>query len=118
MSHARRIASMAIAVACVVSLTDAIAAWNPFAPMSYPSAQEQFEYAHTLESKGDFKRAMDAYQKVVDNFPSSPVAAEAQFRVAEMLEKTRSYYAAFNAYQAVLDNYSSYPKINYDRADI
>lgn len=112
MSHARRIASMATAVACVVSFTDAMAAWNPFAPMSCPSAQEQFEYAHTLESKGDFKRAMDAYQKVVDDFPSSPVAAEAQFRVAEMLEKTRSYYAAFNAYQAVLDNYSSYPKIN------
>ena len=103
---------MAIIVVCVAPLTDAVASWNPFAPRSYPSAQEQFEYAHALESKGDYKRAMDAYQKVVDDFPTSPVAAEAQFRVAEMLEKTRSYYAAFNAYQAVLDKYPSYPKIN------
>jgi len=111
-SHARRIASVAVIVACAVFLADAMAAWNPFAPRSYPSAQEQFEYAQTLESKGDFTHAMDAYQTVVDNFPTSPVAAEAQFRVAEMLEKTRNYYAAFNAYQAVLDNYPSYPKIN------
>ena len=112
MSRTRLIASIIAVIAQSAFFTDAMAGWNPFAAKSYPSAQEQFEYAQTLESKGDFKRATDAYQKVVDDFPASPVAAESQFRVAEMLEKTKNYYAAFNAYQAVLDNYPSYPKIN------
>jgi outer membrane assembly lipoprotein YfiO len=112
MSHTRLIASGAVVIAQLAFFTDATAGLNPFAAPSYPTAREQFEYAQALESKGDFKRALDAYQKAVDNFASSPVAAESQFRVAEMLEKTKNYYAAFNAYQAVLDNYPSYPKIN------
>ncbi|MEJ2744390.1 MAG: hypothetical protein P8123_01695, partial [bacterium] len=103
MSHTRFIASSIAIIAQLALCTNAMAGWNPFAAPSYPSAREQFEYAQALESKGDFTHAMDAYQKVVDDFSESPVAAESQFRVAEMLEKTKNYYAAFNAYQAVLD---------------
>lgn len=112
MSQMRLIVLGTVILAQAAFFTNAMAGLNPFAAQSYPTAQEQFEYAQALESKGDFTRAMDAYQKAVDDFPESPVAAESQFRVAEMLEKTKNYYAAFNAYQAVLDKYPSYPKIN------
>ncbi len=91
---------------------DAFSLRGPFRTESFGTAKEQFEYAQSLESEENYKGAMDAYQKVVDDFPSSTLAAEAQFRVAEMLEKTHHYYAAFNAYQVVLDEYPSFPKVN------
>lgn len=90
----------------------AAAFWRLVRPAAYPTAQEQFEYAASLEKAGDLTGAMDAYQRLVDAFGDSPLAAEAQFRVAEMLEKTKRYYPAFNAYQAVLDKFPSYPKVN------
>ena len=90
----------------------AAAFWHPFKPLSYPTPQEQFEYAESLEKSGKLNGAMDSYQKLVDDFGESALAAEAQFRVAEMLEKTKRYYPAFSAYQVVLDKFPSYPKVN------
>lgn len=90
---------------------DAAPLW-PFKGQTLPSPEAQFEYAQSLESEGRYAGAMDAYQRMVDDYTSSPLAAEAQFKVAEMLEKTRHYYPAFNAYQAVLDKFPSYPKVN------
>ncbi|MEI6634434.1 MAG: outer membrane protein assembly factor BamD [Chlamydiota bacterium] len=90
----------------------AAAFWRPFKPLSYPTPQEQFEYAESLEKAGNPNGAMDSYQKLVDDFGESALAAEAQFRVAEMLEKTKRYYPAFSAYQVVLDKFPSYPKVN------
>jgi len=104
--------SFLVCAAQMACPTGVSALWNPFRAGVLPTAQEQFELAQSLEGKLRYARAMDAYQKVVDEFPSSPLAPEAQFRVAEMLEKTRNYYPAFNAYQAVLDKYPSYPKVN------
>lgn len=99
--------------ACAAGLPAPSAAlWHPFKPVSYPTPQEQFEHAESLEKAGDLKGAMDAYQKLVDDFGESALAAEAQFRVAEALEKMKRYYPAFAAYQAVLDKFPSYPKVN------
>ena len=107
-------AAAAIALLALAGAWQAPAAAFPrlFKAPAYPTAQEQFEYAASREKAEDFNGAMDAYQRLVDDFGDSPLAAEAQFRVAEMLEKTKRYYPAFNAYQAVLDKFPSYPKVN------
>ncbi|MDD5556828.1 MAG: outer membrane protein assembly factor BamD [bacterium] len=108
----RWIPAAAVALAVAAGAGDA-GAFRPLSRTpSFRTADEAFEFARTLEREERHRKAADAYQKVVDDFPSSPLAAEAQFRVAEMLEKAGYFYPAFGAYQAVLDRHPSFPKVN------
>ena len=61
------------------------------APFSRYSALAQYKIGQAFETQGDYKGAVGAYQKVVDKYPTDPVAADAQYQIAyAYMEITKS----------------------------
>lgn len=69
------------------------------------SASEQLHKAQTLETEGDFKKAIGAYRSLLSTFPSSGIASQAQFKIAELYEKTGDPERAFKTYGKYIANY-------------
>ncbi len=57
----------------------------------------------------DFDRAIEVYQRVVDNQPFTEAAAEAQYRIGLCYGKQEEYELAVEAYEKVLDLYPGSP---------
>lgn len=60
-------------------------------------------------AEDDFARAIDVYQRVVDNQPFTDAAAEAQYRIGLCHGKKDEYQEAFEAFQGVVDLYPGSP---------
>ena len=72
------------------------------------TAEEQLEYAKSLEEAEDWKGACTAYDRLVREWPTSPAAVKAQRALADvLLAKRRDSEAAFREYRYLLDFYSS-----------
>ena len=70
------------------------------------TAEQQLEWAKSLESEGDFKGAVKAYDALVREWPAMPEAPLAQFQIAYVLENNIQEYAdAFEEYSYLLDFY-------------
>lgn len=77
---------------------------NPkYAVKDTPKAQ--FEFAKSFFDQGQYKKANNEFQKVINAFPKAVEAAEAQYYIGESLEKLDEPYAAFKAYQKVITKY-------------
>ncbi len=74
------------------------------------NARQQFQYAESLEKKGDYKGAIGEYKDTVKYFPASPEAATAKFRTGVCYEELKRYDKAFKVYQEVLEKYPSFPQ--------
>ena len=61
------------------------------APFSRYSSLAQFKIGQAFEVQADYKGAVNAYQKVVDKYPTDPIAADAQYQIAyTYMQITRS----------------------------
>lgn len=75
-------------------------------------AKDQLEVAQTAFDIGDYKLALKAAQRTVNNWPLSDYAPRAQYLAARCLEEQGRDQLAFKRYQQLLEKY---PKIeNYD----
>ena len=76
----------------------------------YPDAREAslaYYYASWgAYQKGDWQKASDTFQTLVDHFPKSSYAPEAQFRAGEAIFNLKEYAKAYDLYQRVIDRYS------------
>lgn len=70
-----------------------------------PSAGEQLKKARALEEEGDSKRALGAYQALLNGFSGSGASPLAQFKIAEMNEKIGEPERAFKAYGKYIADY-------------
>lgn len=78
------------------------------------TASAQLQKAQDLESKSDWKGALEAYRGLVRKYPSSGVAPKSQLKVAELYEKIGDYEHAFDAYGKFI---TAYPKAEeFDKA--
>lgn len=64
-----------------------------------------YEKARASDEAGKRSKAIDQYEKVADNYPSSPSAGMARFRQAELLEEEGKIMDSFDAYQQFLQGY-------------
>ena len=65
------------------------------APFSRYAPAAQFKIGQAFEVQGDYKGAINAYQPVVDKYPTNPLAADAQYQIAyaymQLATKTGTY---------------------------
>ncbi len=52
------------------------------APFSRFAPAAQFKIGQAYETQGDYKGAINAYQKVVDKYPTNPLAADSLYQIA------------------------------------
>jgi outer membrane protein assembly factor BamD len=110
-----------VVFASLISLTQLLPAplvWRPGEGFSYESgntkqggtvandSRSQFEYASSIEAKGNYKEARAAYAALVRRWPFSFFADDAQYKIGWCLEKLGDFDRAFNAYQIVVDKYA------------
>ena len=62
-----------------------------------------------FSDKNDFDRAIEVYQRVVENQPFTDAAAEAQYRIGLCYSKQEEYELAIDEYETVLELYPSSP---------
>lgn len=100
------------------SPSDAVWIWEPKTGRWYNpkyevkgSAKAQFQNAESFEKKSDSERAAKEFKKLVQSYPTSPLAAEALIRSAENYKKANYFYEAYQAYQLIVEKYPSYPNI-------
>ncbi|MFC1632085.1 outer membrane protein assembly factor BamD [Candidatus Omnitrophota bacterium] len=67
--------------------------------------EKQFEWALNFYQAEDYKKAIDEFKKLINNYPLSKLASEAQFYIADIYENLGNYYQAFENYQMVIDKY-------------
>ena len=83
---------------------------------SYPKTelrpQIYYDIANTyfVEGTGKLDKAIEYYQKVIDEFPDSPLVTEAAFYIAASLEEKGNLKEALTIYYDLLDTYSN-PKV-------
>lgn len=108
---------LSIAIACILSLSCASAAyaywvWTPdtkkFINPKYAvkdSPKEQYDYAMGFYDAKDYARAATEFDKLVKNYEFSEYAGKAQYHVGLCYENQAKYYLAFQAYQKAIDNF-------------
>lgn len=69
------------------------------------SPEAQLEFAHAFETNGSCKAAAKAYEALVREWPSSPVAAEAQRRKASVLARMAADKNDMSLYEDAFDEY-------------
>lgn len=74
-------------------------------PGTFSQAQELYEAGVEQIERGNAATARQAFQMVVDSFPSSPVAPEAQRQLGEAHAMDRSYDEALRAFERVVERY-------------
>jgi len=65
----------------------------------------QLEFARGFLEKGQYKKANNEFQKLINYYPKAAEAAEAQYYMGESLEKLGEPYQAFKSYQKVIEKY-------------
>jgi outer membrane assembly lipoprotein YfiO len=71
----------------------------------------QFDYAKSLEEKGEYKEAIKEYDKFIYNFSPSPLVSEARFHMGICYENLGRYSQAFKQYKKILNKDISYENI-------
>lgn len=71
----------------------------------------QFDYAKSLEEQGDYKKAVQEYDKFIYNFSPSPLIPEARYHLGICYENRGLYYKAFQEYKKILEEDISYENI-------
>lgn len=69
------------------------------------SPKEQYEWAMSFYSAGDYTRAAAEFEKLVKFYEYSEYAAKAQYYVGLCYENRGKYYIAFENYQKAIDNF-------------
>lgn len=75
------------------------------------SPVEIWSRANKSEAEGKWRRAIDLYQELVDNYPDSQWAPDALYHLGICREEIDELYAAFQAYQMLLDEYPGKGKL-------
>jgi outer membrane protein assembly factor BamD len=73
------------------------------------NAQELFRIAQEAEQKGNFRRALKAYNTIWRKYPRDTQAAGAAFRAAQLLENAHDYLKAAATYRVVVEKYPGCP---------
>lgn len=63
------------------------------------------EKARAMAAAGDFDRALELYEELVDDYPDSYLAPEALFWIGSRMEETGNYADAINRYEDLVDEY-------------
>lgn len=96
------------------------------APLSPTASLAQFTIGETYQSKGKATEAIDAYKKLVRDFPDSREAAEGQYRIGVILTESArrgnqdqaNIDAAREAYEDYLNRYPTHSKVGKAREEI
>ncbi len=70
-------------------------------------ARQFYEIGLEQIDRGNAKTARNAFQMVVDSFPTDPVAADAQRQIGETYVMEKSYDQALKAFERVVERYQS-----------
>jgi len=66
---------------------------------------EQMKWAMGFFEKGEYKRAISEFEKLIDNYPNSKYSPSAQYYIGRSYEELGEYYQAFLTYQKTIDKY-------------
>jgi biofilm PGA synthesis lipoprotein PgaB len=69
----------------------------------------QFNYASFLRKEGDFKRAAREFERVIEQFPTSPLIPEAHFRLADSYLDAGDFREAIDQFRQFLENFKESP---------
>ena len=83
-----------------------IGKWRLFKRPAENSPSAQLDFANTLRDHGRQRKSTKQYQRLVEQWPSSPEAAQAQLAIGQMLEEKEKFVKAFDAYQDLMDNHA------------
>ncbi len=67
--------------------------------------KEQFDYAYSLYTQGDYKRAINEFQKLITHYKLSKFAPEAQYYLGASYQNQGELYRAFQNYQKGIETY-------------
>jgi tol-pal system protein YbgF len=73
--------------------------------------KRDYDAANALFRRGDYTKAIGAFQTFIDTYPASPFAASAQYWIGLAYYNVRNLTAAMAAQQAVLTRYPDSPKV-------
>jgi outer membrane protein assembly factor BamD len=69
------------------------------------TAQELANIAEASAQKGNLKRAVKAYQKILKRYPRDRLAPEASFRIGQIQEQRQDYLRSAGAYRYLVEKY-------------
>ena len=69
------------------------------------TAEELAKIAETAVQKGNLKRGVKAYQKILKRYPRDRMAPEASFRIGQIQEQRNDYLRAAGAYRFLVEKY-------------
>ncbi len=108
----RNVALSAIFLVLFPSLSPADWIWTPetgkFINPKWevkPTPEDQLEYAQSFKDKGNCKKAMAEFKKLIRAYPRAKEAPEAEFFIGQCQEDMHKPYEAYQAYQLVIDKY-------------
>jgi biofilm PGA synthesis lipoprotein PgaB len=78
-------------------------------PRPYFTDTGQFSYAEFLMGEGEFAEAAGEYERLIENFPSSPLLADAQFKGATAYLNAGRYREARAGFELFLMNFKDDP---------
>src|SRR5438105_2799370 len=78
------------------------------------NAQQLFDKAQDAEKKGNFGRAIKAYNQLWRKHPKDTLAPAATYRAAQLLEFERDYIKSASTYRVLVEKYPGSP--NFDEA--
>jgi tol-pal system protein YbgF len=73
--------------------------------------KRDYDAANALFKRGDYTKAIGAFQTFIDTYPASPSAASAQYWIGLAHYNVRNLTAAMSAQQTVLTRYPDSPKV-------
>jgi len=70
-----------------------------------PTPGDQLEFAQSFRDRGNCKKAIGEFKKLIRAYPRAKEAPEAEFFTGQCLEDMNKPYEAYQAYQLVIDKY-------------
>ena len=67
--------------------------------------KDQMDWAMSFFEAGEYKRALQEFQKLIDEYPNSLFSPSSQYYIGRSHEEQETYYHAFLAYQTTIDKY-------------
>jgi tetratricopeptide (TPR) repeat protein len=85
---------------------------DTYKPKGTYSAQALVSIGYVYEEKGEYQKAIDLFQEVVDNYPDYLLHDTVFMELARCYEQVKAWDKAKEAYQKVVMNYSDSPMLS------
>jgi len=74
--------------------------------------KEQFEWAESFRSQGDYEKAIREHKKLLKHYPNSEYAPESCYILGQIYQQSGDIEEAFDYYQKIIEDYPQFPKFS------